>query len=177
MQILTKKIWLTLGVSTLLIRAILSAETIERFYSRGFFLHIRNWIDSFVYKIPFPPFYLFWFISFIGIIYCFRHFRGIYSIRRKWLMSILSFANLIGAIIFSFMIYTWPACSFEWEHGHLPNSSLNGTFAEFRFSCGLLPKFDWGNFPNKEIRCFDINIDDAYKTYNILFKNVNSFCR
>jgi len=104
MQILTKKIWLTLGVSTLLIRAILSAETIEQIYSRGFFLHIRKWTDAFVPQIPFPPFFLFWAFAIIGIFYCFRHFRGIYSFKRKTLMSVLSLANLMGAIIFSFMI-------------------------------------------------------------------------
>ncbi len=104
MQILTKKIWLTLGLSTLLIRAILSAETIEQFYSRGFFLYIRKWIDAIVPQIPFPPFFLFWIAVIFGVIYCFRHFRGIYSLRRKWYLSILSFANFVGAIIFSFMI-------------------------------------------------------------------------
>ncbi len=104
MLLLTKKIWLTLGILALLTRAILPVSYIEENYSRGFFLRIREWMDSIVPEIPFPPFYFFFLFAFAGIIFSFRHFRGLYSFRRKLLYSLLSFANLIGFIVFSFML-------------------------------------------------------------------------
>ena len=65
---------------------------------------IRESLDAFVPDIPFPPFFLFFLAVFIGILFCFRHFSKNFSFQRKAFYSLLSLANLVGFIIFSFMI-------------------------------------------------------------------------
>lgn len=57
-----KWVWILLGALSLIIRYTASAPVIERYYSRGLFLWIRQIIDTGVGWFPFPLIYVFFFL-------------------------------------------------------------------------------------------------------------------
>ena len=96
--------WIVLGLMALLIRIVLPADTIENYYSRGFFVFFRKAVDSFTQLIPFPLVYLLFFILLFWLtinIWEFLIKTG------KWYEKLGSFTfsllALFGGIVFFFL--------------------------------------------------------------------------
>lgn len=97
--------WIFLGLLALAFRIVLSPETIEQYYSRGFFISFRNLADIITYNFPFPIVYLLFFILlFILTINLWEFLKK----SGKWYQKLGSFAfsflAFLGGVIFFFLL-------------------------------------------------------------------------
>ena len=106
-KLISKFFWIIAFLITLLIRAILSPEQIEQWYSRGLFPAYRTVWDTFTGYIPFPLVYLlvFW-LFFVGVLRIYRWFgddRRLMLKLRDFGLGILQFVGLVGTLF----IWLW----------------------------------------------------------------------
>lgn len=97
--------WLSLGAVAVLLRLTLSAEMIERFYSRGLFLGVRWLVDTLFGWLPFPLLYLFIPLLLLGVIMGIRRW---YKMEANWrLKTVRALASTLaffGGAVFFFLL-------------------------------------------------------------------------
>ncbi|NVJ86876.1 MAG: DUF3810 domain-containing protein [Algoriphagus sp.] len=102
---ITKWAWALLGIVSLIIRWVASKfpEWAEQYYSRGFFLFIRQLVDKTLGNLPFPSVFLF--ILLLGFLFLFfiRKLTRIPKGKPRWFFGIRSLLNFSGALVFFFL--------------------------------------------------------------------------
>lgn len=98
-------IWIFLGVLALIFRAVLSPETIENYYSRGFFIYFRKAADSVTHLCPFPIVYILFFILLFALtLNAWRFFTSDGKFIHKCGRFAFSFFAFSGGVIFFFLL-------------------------------------------------------------------------
>lgn len=99
-------IWISLGGLTVLLRLLLSADALERLYSRGLFLGVRWVIDTFLGWLPIPIIYLFLLILILLIgQQSWNWYRSTASWRSKAAQAGMSILAFLGGAIFFFLVF------------------------------------------------------------------------
>ena len=102
-------IWIILGVTSILIRYILSfyPQIIEHYYSRGLFIAVRNVFDYTIGLLPFPFVYIL-FLTLICFIFfkLFKSKKSKLSLIKRSLNLIFSIAAFLSGLIFLFL-FLW----------------------------------------------------------------------
>jgi hypothetical protein len=101
LQNIRKWKWVATAVLCFLLVNVLPSSFIERYYSRGFFLLIRNFFDKTLGQLPFPAYYLFLtFIIIIVLNWLLHFFREKPQPILERLFRILSFAGFMTTLFF-----------------------------------------------------------------------------
>lgn len=107
--------WLIAGGFAISLRLLASPTVIERFYSRGIFLFVRNVLDYTIGWLPLPLIYVFIGGLVVGLIIQIRHF---FSLKLSWQQrlgrSLLGIVTFISGGIFLFL-FLW-----GFNYGRLP---------------------------------------------------------
>lgn len=73
-QLLRKWIWILMAAICFILLYLMPEQFIEKYYSNGLFILIRNLLDNTFGRLPFPSFYLFIIFLIIAVIKWFLHF-------------------------------------------------------------------------------------------------------
>jgi len=104
--------WILSALFCFLLLYILPSETVEQYYSRGIFLHIRHLLDVTFGKLPFPSYYLF--LAFLAIAalkwiaHFFKEKPGPFLHRLFKLISFTGFMTTAFFIIWGFNYGRYP---------------------------------------------------------------------
>jgi hypothetical protein len=113
--------WLGLLVLALLVRAIASPEGIERIYSRGLFLAIRQGLDAVARVVPFPMIYILLLLLLVAAIRStIRIWRGKGTVLYRTGQTLWSTLKATAALVFFFTLmwgYNYGRVSFEEQAG------------------------------------------------------------
>lgn len=123
-----KFIWVGLCALAILFRALLSAEAIEQYYSRGLFIFLRNIFNFFTNIFPFALVYLLFFLLlFIAIL----KGRKVWKNEDSWLQKTkragISLFIFLNAVVFLFLImwgFNYGRVSIE-DHLKMESKSLS----------------------------------------------------
>ncbi len=117
-------IWISLGILSIITRFIFSEETIETYYSRGFFVYLRNGVD---FLTGLSPIALVYFLFFLLLGVLVKSWIGFFRRDAKVLGKVLQFCYSTIAfffgVVFFFMIlwgYNYDRISIEKQLGLEP---------------------------------------------------------
>ena len=95
--------WLLPAAATLLLRLLAPAQLVEEYYSRRAFLGVRTVLDATVSRLPFPLFYLFWFILLAVVVSAVRR-----TLRNGWSWrSFLYRSTRLLSILLLLFLWLW----------------------------------------------------------------------